>query len=52
MSEAEILREHARRCVELVMTSEKEFSQEFIKAIQIEVHLREMFACELDSEEE
>ena len=51
MSEANVLRERARRRVELVMTSEKEFSREFIEAVQIEVHLLEMSACELDNEE-
>ena len=52
MSEADILRERARRRVELVMTSEKEFPREFIEAVQVEVHLLEMLACELDSAEE
>ena len=52
MIEADILRERARRCVEIVMTSEKEFLREFIEAVQIEVHLLEMLACELDSAEE
>lgn len=52
MTEADILRERARRRVEFVMTSEEEFSQEFIEAVQIEVHLLEMLACELDSAEE
>ena len=52
MTEADILRERARRRVELVMTSEEEFPREFIEVVQIEVHLLEMLACELDSEEE
>ena len=49
MSKADIIREYARRRVELVMTSEKDFSREFIEAVQVEVHLLEMLACEIDS---
>lgn len=50
MTEADFLREQARRRVEVVMTSEKEFSREFIEAVQTEIHLLEMWACELDND--
>lgn len=46
---ADILREIARRMVELVMTSEEKFSRDFIEVVQAKIHQLEMFACELDS---
>lgn len=48
MQRADELRERARRRVEFVMTSDEDFSREFLDAVQIEVELLESDACELD----